>query len=246
MIGGVLYLGYYAYMESSRGRTFGKQIMKLRVHGASGGNPTMEEAFRRNAWAALGIISGIPVLGWIFGLVELAAVIAIAVTISQRPAQARLARQVRATPASPRRAEQLRKNRPTSRSGRSCVCSLRPMTEIPPPGSSAPGEPPQDPTRQAPILPPPPPLQQAPPAPYGDGPAEKTDAAGFLRALFDFGFSTFITPKVVRFVYMLATALIAVGWLFGSSPASPRQRPSGCSCSSSARSWRWSTSRSSG
>ena len=88
------------------------------------------------------------------------------------------------------------------------------MTEIPPPGSSAPGEPPPDPTRQAPIIPPPPPsYQQAPPTPYGDGPVEKTDAAGFLRALFDFSFSTFITPKVVRFVYILATGLLVVVWL---------------------------------
>jgi uncharacterized RDD family membrane protein YckC len=83
VIGGVIYLGYYAYLESSRGQTFGKQIMKLRVHGASGGNPTMDEALRRNAWAALGIISGLPAIGWLFGLVELVAVIAIAVTISQ-------------------------------------------------------------------------------------------------------------------------------------------------------------------
>jgi uncharacterized RDD family membrane protein YckC len=85
VIGGIIYLGYYAYLESSRGQTFGKQIMKLRVHGSSGGNPTMEEALRRNAWAALGIVSSIPVLGWLFGLAELVAVIAIAVTISQDP-----------------------------------------------------------------------------------------------------------------------------------------------------------------
>jgi hypothetical protein len=86
------------------------------------------------------------------------------------------------------------------------------MTEMPPPG-----EPQPDPTRQAPILPPPPPDQPPSyqqPAPHGAGPVEKTDAAGFLRALFDFSFSTFITPKVVRFVYVLATALIAIGWLF--------------------------------
>jgi hypothetical protein len=42
----------------------------------------MDEALRRNGWAALGIISGIPAIGWLFGLLELAAVIAIAVTIS--------------------------------------------------------------------------------------------------------------------------------------------------------------------
>ena len=83
------------------------------------------------------------------------------------------------------------------------------MSEMPPPS-----EPQPDPTRQAPILPPPPPsYQPAPSTPYGDGPAEKTDAAGFLRALFDFSFSTFITPKVVRFVYVLATGLLVIAWL---------------------------------
>ena len=54
VIGGILYLGYFAYLESSQGRTFGKQVLKLRVLGATGGNPTMEESLRRNAWAALG------------------------------------------------------------------------------------------------------------------------------------------------------------------------------------------------
>ena len=85
VIGGIIYLAYYVYMESSQGATFGKQWLKMRVHGSSGGNPTMEQGLRRNAWAALGIISAIPVLGWVFGLAELVAVIAIAVTISQDP-----------------------------------------------------------------------------------------------------------------------------------------------------------------
>ena len=51
-------------------------------------------------------------------------------------------------------------------------------------------------------------------SPY-DGPAaQSTDAAGFFKALFDFSFSTFITPKVVKFVYILATVLLVIGWLF--------------------------------
>jgi uncharacterized RDD family membrane protein YckC len=83
LVGSLLYLGYYAYMESSRGQTIGKQVLKLRVHGASGGNPTMEEALRRNAWAALGLLAIVPILGILAGLAQLAAVIAIAVTISQ-------------------------------------------------------------------------------------------------------------------------------------------------------------------
>jgi uncharacterized RDD family membrane protein YckC len=82
IIGGIIYLGYYTYMESSQGRTLAKQWLKMRVYGASGGNPTMEEALKRNAWAALGILSTIPLLGILTGLAELVAVIAIAVTIN--------------------------------------------------------------------------------------------------------------------------------------------------------------------
>jgi uncharacterized RDD family membrane protein YckC len=82
IVGGLLYLGYYVYLESSRGQTLGKQLLKLRVHGASGANPTMDEAFRRNAWYLLGIFSSIPLLGILTGIAELVAVIAIAVTIS--------------------------------------------------------------------------------------------------------------------------------------------------------------------
>jgi uncharacterized RDD family membrane protein YckC len=87
LIGSILYLGYYVYLESNRGQTLGKQIMKLRVHGASGGNPTMEEAFRRNAFYLLAIAAYLPlfILSLLLGLASLVAVIAIAVTISQDP-----------------------------------------------------------------------------------------------------------------------------------------------------------------
>jgi uncharacterized RDD family membrane protein YckC len=83
IVGGILYLGYYTYMESTQGRTVGKQVMKMRVLGPTGAKPTMEEALRRNAWAALAIFSGFPLLGILTGLAWLAAIIAIAVTISQ-------------------------------------------------------------------------------------------------------------------------------------------------------------------
>jgi len=83
VIGGLVYLGYYTYMESNRGHTFGKQWLKMRVLGPAGGNPTMEEALRRNAWAALAIFNGIFLIGALTGLAEFIAVIAIAVTISQ-------------------------------------------------------------------------------------------------------------------------------------------------------------------
>jgi hypothetical protein len=64
-------------------------------------------------------------------------------------------------------------------------------------------------------LPPPPP----PPSSYDPGPSgpvEHTDAAGFFKALFDFSFTTFITPKVVKFVYILATVLLVATWLIWS------------------------------
>jgi uncharacterized RDD family membrane protein YckC len=86
-VAGILYLGYYVYFESARGQTLGKQIMKLRVHGASGGNPTIEEAFRRNAFYLLSIVASLPllILSFLLGLASLAVVIFIAVTINSDP-----------------------------------------------------------------------------------------------------------------------------------------------------------------
>ena len=54
----LLYLGYYAYMESTRGETIGKMVMKLKVFGPDGvSKPTMEQAIRRNIWVAGGLVS---------------------------------------------------------------------------------------------------------------------------------------------------------------------------------------------
>ncbi len=72
-------VGYFALMESSRGQTVGKMVMKLKTQGPDGENPSLEMAIKRNIWLALGII---PIIG---GLAELGAVIYIAVTISQSP-----------------------------------------------------------------------------------------------------------------------------------------------------------------
>jgi uncharacterized RDD family membrane protein YckC len=86
VVGAVLYLGYFAYLESNRGQTLGKQIMKLKVEGPSGGNPTMEQAVRRNIWTAFGIAGVVPVIGALIGsLAQLAAVILIAVNINSDP-----------------------------------------------------------------------------------------------------------------------------------------------------------------
>ncbi|MGA8845238.1 MAG: RDD family protein [Nocardioides sp.] len=78
-----LYLGYYAYFESTKGATFGKQLMKLKVVGPDQhSNPTMTQALLRSSFQALGLIGIIPFLGFLGPLASLAAVIFIAVTIS--------------------------------------------------------------------------------------------------------------------------------------------------------------------
>lgn len=76
LVAAVLTIGYFALMESNQGQTVGKMLLSLRTVGPGGGNPTMEQALKRNAWYALAII---PAVG---GLAELAMAIYIAVTIS--------------------------------------------------------------------------------------------------------------------------------------------------------------------
>jgi uncharacterized RDD family membrane protein YckC len=62
----VVFLGYYGFMESTRGASLGKLIMKLKVVGPDGhSHPTMEQAIRRNIWNGLQILNLVPILGWI-------------------------------------------------------------------------------------------------------------------------------------------------------------------------------------
>ena len=42
----------------------------------------------------------------------------------------------------------------------------------------------------------------------------QTDSKGFFAALFDFSFNSFVTPKIVKFVYVLATILLVLTYLF--------------------------------
>lgn len=72
-------LGYYVFLETTRGATVGKMLLNLEVRNQAGAYPTAEQSLKRNAFYALSII---PFLG---GLLQLAAVIYIAVTISQNP-----------------------------------------------------------------------------------------------------------------------------------------------------------------
>ena len=77
-------LGYFTLMESSRGQTVGKMLLKLRTFGPDGvSNPTTEQALKRNAYVGLNLISVVPVLGPVVAaLAELGALIAIAVTLN--------------------------------------------------------------------------------------------------------------------------------------------------------------------
>ncbi len=60
----------------------------------------------------------------------------------------------------------------------------------------------------------PPPPSGQPPQPSGQPqPPSASDAKGFFGALFDFSFSHFITPIIVKVVYVLATIALVLGWL---------------------------------
>jgi len=103
-----------------------------------------------------------------------------------------------------------------------------------PPPSQAP--PPQDPYSQAP--PPQDPYSQTRPQPQGrpepltrpqqqarpqQQPQSHAGARGFLGALFDFGFTSFVTPKVVKVLYpliMVFTGLTALAFVAGAFHAS--------------------------
>jgi uncharacterized RDD family membrane protein YckC len=86
LIGVVINLAYFAFMESRQGRTLGKTVMKLHVQGAAGGNPTVEESLKRNWWLALPALAVVPVVGGLIGsLIELVIVILIAVQINSDP-----------------------------------------------------------------------------------------------------------------------------------------------------------------
>lgn len=66
-------------------------------------------------------------------------------------------------------------------------------------------EPPQGPT-------------QPPSSPYGGGGAVPPGGGGapnkgFFGALFDFSFSTFITPMIVKAVYILSVGVLVLVWL---------------------------------
>lgn len=86
ILGAAIALSYFAFLESSRGQTIGKMALKLETRGPSGGRPTLEQALKRNAFTAIGVLGVIPFFGWIASLLGLVAVIMIAVTINNNTA----------------------------------------------------------------------------------------------------------------------------------------------------------------
>ncbi len=69
--------------------------------------------------------------------------------------------------------------------------------------------------------PPPPPGPSAPqasqpmptPPPGGNLASPTSSSKGFFGALFDFSFTHFVTPMIVKAVYVLATVGLGLGWL---------------------------------
>jgi hypothetical protein len=100
---------------------------------------------------------------------------------------------------------------------------LPPPPQAPPPQAAPPQAPPPQagPSRAAPPQPPPPqpPPPQPPPPRPSPAPAQpggQAGAKGFLGALFDFRFTSFVTPKVVKVLYpliMILTGLTALGFI---------------------------------
>jgi hypothetical protein len=54
--------------------------------------------------------------------------------------------------------------------------------------------------------------QAYPPSQPG-GPDYDVSAKGFVASLFDFGFNSFVTPKVIKFIYVLYMIVIGLGAL---------------------------------
>ncbi|MFZ5869347.1 MAG: RDD family protein [Actinomycetota bacterium] len=88
LVPALIALGYFTLMESARGQTVGKMLVRIQARGPDGATPTFEQALKRNLWTALGVIGVLPFVGGVLvALAQLAAVISIAVTISNSPAR---------------------------------------------------------------------------------------------------------------------------------------------------------------
>ncbi len=80
LFSGVLMFGYFVAMEVTQGRTVGKMVLGLSVHGPAGApKPDLKQSAIRNAFTLLTVI---PYIG---GLLAIIAYIVIAVTINASP-----------------------------------------------------------------------------------------------------------------------------------------------------------------
>ena len=80
LFSGLLTFVYFLALETTQGWTVGKKVLGLSVHGPGGApKPTAQESAIRNSWTLLAII---PFIG---GLLELIAIVVIAVTINNSP-----------------------------------------------------------------------------------------------------------------------------------------------------------------
>lgn len=82
LVTAALSITYFTIMENKRGQTLGKMVMRLETRGPHGGRPTFEQALKRNAFTAIPAIGAIPFVGGLSWLLEIAAVVTIAVTIN--------------------------------------------------------------------------------------------------------------------------------------------------------------------
>jgi len=80
LFSGILTFAYFVALEVTQGRTLGKMILGLSVHGPGGApRPSVKQSAIRNAFTLLSII---PIIG---GILALVAYIVIAVTINNSP-----------------------------------------------------------------------------------------------------------------------------------------------------------------
>ena len=88
LIGVAINFVYYGLLDSAQGATLGKKALKLRVVGPDGtSNVSFTDSVKRNVFFALSLVGVVPFLGYIASIVSLAALILIAVQISQDTAR---------------------------------------------------------------------------------------------------------------------------------------------------------------
>ncbi|HEY9316077.1 RDD family protein [Williamsia sp.] len=79
---------YFVYFETQQdGATIAKKLLKLKVVGARGGTPTIDESAKRNLWMLVGVLAWLPIffLPFILGLAWIGLAVSIAVTINGDP-----------------------------------------------------------------------------------------------------------------------------------------------------------------